>query len=264
MADGAATRRDATTLYLHGVPTSSDDWVGLPARYTTRPWWKRWWRPMRRSDEWMEVPEYSVGFLERSGGLAVDLPGFGRSGKPGYLTYTIAEYVRFLERFLDLVEVERVRLVMHDWGVVGLAFAQAHPERVERLVLINTVPLLPDYRWHRIARIWRTPLLGELVMGSTNRLDSPPSLEGGKRHARAAARGVARHRARPLRPGHLARDPPPLPQLPARGARGRRRATRRADDAGARGLGSTGPLHPRPLRLAPTPRRSAVPPTRSS
>jgi pimeloyl-ACP methyl ester carboxylesterase len=117
----------------------------------------------------VELPKYKVGFLERSGGLAVDLPGFGRSGKPGNLKYTIEEYAQFLERFLDLVEVERVRLVMHDWGVVGLAFAQAHPERVERLVLINAVPLLPGYRWHRIARIWRIPLLGELVMGSTVR-----------------------------------------------------------------------------------------------
>ena len=31
--------------------------------------------------------------------------------------------------------------------------------------MIDSVPLLPDYRWHRIARIWRTPLLGELMMG---------------------------------------------------------------------------------------------------
>ena len=28
----------ATPLYLHGVPTSSDDWVGFPERYVTRPW----------------------------------------------------------------------------------------------------------------------------------------------------------------------------------------------------------------------------------
>ena len=123
----------------------------------------------RPIDDWMEVPAYNVGFLERSGGLAVDLPGFGRSGKPGNLKYTIEEYALFLERFLDLVEVERVQLVMHDWGAVGLAFAQAHPERVERLVLINTVPFLSGYRWHRTARVWRTPLLGEIVMGSTNR-----------------------------------------------------------------------------------------------
>jgi pimeloyl-ACP methyl ester carboxylesterase len=159
----------APVLYLHGVPTSSDDWVGFRERYVARPWWRRWWRPMRDSDDWIEVPAYNVGFLERSGGLAVDLPGFGRSGKPGNLKYTIEEYALFLERFLDLVEVERVQLVMHDWGAVGLAFAQAHPERVERLVLINTVPFLPGYRWHRIARVWRTPLLGEIVMGSTNR-----------------------------------------------------------------------------------------------
>lgn len=123
-------------LYLHGVPTNSDDW--LP-------------------------------FLERTGGLAPDLPGFGRSGKPGSLHYTIAEYDRFLERFLDLVEVERVSLVVHDWGVVGLAFAQRCPERIERIVAINAIAFLPGYRWHRTARLWRTPVVGELVMGSTNR-----------------------------------------------------------------------------------------------
>jgi pimeloyl-ACP methyl ester carboxylesterase len=61
-----------------------------------------------------------------------------------------------------------VRLVMHDWGAVGLAFAQRHPKRVERLVLIDAVPLLAGYRWHRTARIWRTPVLGELAMGATN------------------------------------------------------------------------------------------------
>ncbi len=123
-------------LYLHGVPTNSDDWLE---------------------------------FLARSGGLAPDLPGFGRSGKPGHFDYSIAGYARFLERFLDLVEVERVRLVVHDWGAVGLAFAERHPERVARLVIANAVPLLPGYRWHRLARAWRTPLLGELAMGATTR-----------------------------------------------------------------------------------------------
>jgi pimeloyl-ACP methyl ester carboxylesterase len=131
-----ASADGATPLYLHGVPTNSDDW--LP-------------------------------FLERTGGLAPDLPGFGRSGKPGHFDYSIAGYADFLERFLDLVGVEHVSLVVHDWGAVGLAFAQRHPERIERLVVINAVPFLPGYRWHRVARVWRTPLLGELVMGSTGR-----------------------------------------------------------------------------------------------
>jgi pimeloyl-ACP methyl ester carboxylesterase len=126
----------APPLYLHGVPSSSDDW--LP-------------------------------FLARTGGLAPDLPGFGRSGKPGHFDYSIAGYEHFLERFLELAGVGRVSLVMHDWGAVGLAFAQRHPERVASLVLLNTAPFLPGYRWHRIARVWRTPLLGELAMGATGR-----------------------------------------------------------------------------------------------
>jgi pimeloyl-ACP methyl ester carboxylesterase len=125
----------AVPLYLHGVPDSSDEWLE---------------------------------FLPRSGGLAPDLPGFGRSGKPGSLSFTIEEYGDFLEAFLELVGVPRVQMVMHDWGAVGLAFAQRHPERVERLVVINAVPFLPGYRWHRTARIWRTPILGELAMGTTN------------------------------------------------------------------------------------------------
>jgi pimeloyl-ACP methyl ester carboxylesterase len=125
-----------TPLYMHGVPTNSDDWLQ---------------------------------FLARTGGLAPDLPGFGRTGKAGNLDYTIEGYADFLERYLDLVSVDRVSLVVHDWGVVGLAFAQRHPERVARLIVINAVPLLPGYRWHRTARIWRAPLLGELAMGATTR-----------------------------------------------------------------------------------------------
>ncbi len=135
-APAGGSEGDAVPLYLHGVPSNSDEWVGL---------------------------------LGRTGGLAPDLPGFGRSDKPGSLAYTIPEYDRFIERFLDEIGVARVRLLVHDWGAVGLAFAQRLPERVERLAIVNAVPFLPGYRWHRLARIWRTPLLGELMMGSTGR-----------------------------------------------------------------------------------------------
>jgi pimeloyl-ACP methyl ester carboxylesterase len=123
-------------LYLHGVPTSSDLW--LP-------------------------------FLARTGGLAPDLPGFGRSGKRGDGDFTIEGYARFVGEFLDLAGVDRVRLVVHDWGAAGLVWAQANPDRVERLVVIDAVPLLPGYRWHRIARAWRTRGLGEIAIGLTTR-----------------------------------------------------------------------------------------------
>ncbi len=127
---------DAPILYVHGVPTASFDWLPL---------------------------------LERSGGVAPDLPGFGASAKPGDFDYSIAGYDRFLEAFADHAGLERFTLVVHDWGVVGLAFAQRCPERVERLLMFSSVPLLPGYRWHRVARAWRTPVVGELAMGFTSR-----------------------------------------------------------------------------------------------
>ena len=123
-------------LYVHGVPDNSDSWEPV---------------------------------LEAGGGIAVDLPGFGRTSKRGDLDFTVPGYTAFLEEFLDHVGVERVRLVVHDWGAAALGFAQAHPERIDRLVIIDAVPLLPGYRWHRIARIWRTWALGELFMGATTR-----------------------------------------------------------------------------------------------
>jgi len=116
-------------LYVHGVPTGGWDW--LP-------------------------------FLERSGGIAPDLPGFAESEKPARFDYTIDGYAGFLEAFADARGLDRHALVVHDWGTVGLAYAQRHPARIERLVLINNLPLFSDYRWHWIARIWRTPVLGEL------------------------------------------------------------------------------------------------------
>jgi pimeloyl-ACP methyl ester carboxylesterase len=127
----APARGSAPVLYVHGVPTDGGDW--LP-------------------------------FLERTGGYALDLPGFGRSDKPPHFDYSIDGYESFLIAFADHVGLERFQLVVHDWGSVGLMLP---PERIERLVVINAVPFLPGYRWHRVARLWRTPLGGELAMGFT-------------------------------------------------------------------------------------------------
>ncbi len=121
-------------LYLHGLPTSSRDWIGL---------------------------------LELGGGIAVDLPGFGRSGKRGDLDYSLAGHVAFLDRLLDELAIDRVRLCVHDWGAaVGLTWAMADPERVQRLVVINGVPLLHGFRWRGWARLIRTPVAGPIAVGS--------------------------------------------------------------------------------------------------
>jgi pimeloyl-ACP methyl ester carboxylesterase len=123
---------DPPVLYVHGVPDSAELWTP---------------------------------FLERTGGLAVDLPGFGESGKPAEWPYSLDGYARFLPAFLDALGIGRVRLVAHDWGAVALTLGA----RIERLVAIDAFPLVPGHRWPWVARAWRTPVLGELAMGFTGR-----------------------------------------------------------------------------------------------
>jgi pimeloyl-ACP methyl ester carboxylesterase len=125
-------RTHEPVLYVHGVPDSAELWTP---------------------------------FLERTGGIAVDLPGFGRSGKPASWPYSLAGYAAFLPAFLDHLGIDRVRLVAHDWGGVALTLGP----RIERLVAIDVLPLLPGHRWPWIARVWQTPVLGELAMGFTGR-----------------------------------------------------------------------------------------------
>ncbi|HEU0023344.1 MAG TPA: alpha/beta hydrolase, partial [Thermoleophilaceae bacterium] len=89
--------------------------------------------------------------------------------KPAEFDYSIDGYGDFLERLVESLGLTRLSLVLHDWGAVGLALAQRRPELVERLVLFTSVPLLPGYRWHWVARGWRRPVVGELMMGLTTR-----------------------------------------------------------------------------------------------
>ncbi|HEX6116899.1 MAG TPA: alpha/beta hydrolase [Solirubrobacterales bacterium] len=125
------------TIYVHGVPTDSRQW--LP-------------------------------FLERHEGdaIAFDLPGFGASERPpatGF-DYSMAGLRRIAGEFVDGLGIAEYRLVVHDWGALALAAALAEPERLQRLVVIDSVPVLPGYRWHRTARIWRTRGLGELFFAT--------------------------------------------------------------------------------------------------
>jgi haloalkane dehalogenase len=68
--------------------------------------------------------------------------GCGLSDKPGedIYPYRLARRVEDLGRLLDHVKPDRkITLVVHDWGgMIGMAWAVRHPERIERLVILNT------------------------------------------------------------------------------------------------------------------------------
>ena len=75
----------------------------------------------------------------------------------------------FFERFMNALEIGAHRLVVHDWGALALIPAQRDPGRVRRIVILNAVPLLPGYRWHWIARLWRRRWVGEAFNATTSR-----------------------------------------------------------------------------------------------
>jgi pimeloyl-ACP methyl ester carboxylesterase len=131
---------DEAVVFVHGNPGSSEDWVDL-------------------------LP--AAGAFARA--VAYDLPGFGHADKPSGFAYTAEGYTHHLADLLATLGIRRVHLVLHDWGgVIGLLWAAAHPEAFRSVVLIN-IGVLRGYRWHYLAKIWRTPILGELFQLTASR-----------------------------------------------------------------------------------------------
>ena len=89
-----------------------------------------------------------------------DLFGFGRSDKPlSQADYSYDRHYRSVERFVLDLDLAGLALVVHDWGgPIGLRFAVTHPDRVERLVILNTgvgAGSAPSPAWLRFRELVR-------------------------------------------------------------------------------------------------------------
>ena len=97
--------------------------------------------------------------------------GCGMSEMPGddRYRYTLERRIDDLEALMGRLALDGVTLVVHDWGgAIGLGWAVRHPERVRRLVILNTAAfhLPPDKRlpW-QLWLVRGTPLGALLVRG---------------------------------------------------------------------------------------------------
>ena len=71
--------------------------------------------------------------------LAVDLIGFGRSGKPD-IAYDLDDHAHYLDAWFDALELRDVTLLLQDYGsVLGLSWARRHPDRVRDIVLMEPI-----------------------------------------------------------------------------------------------------------------------------
>jgi haloalkane dehalogenase len=72
--------------------------------------------------------------------IAPDLPGFGRSDKPTAIEwYTYDRHAESAAALLEELDVRDATAVVHDWGgPIGLRAAVEYPERIGRLVMLDT------------------------------------------------------------------------------------------------------------------------------
>jgi haloalkane dehalogenase len=87
--------------------------------------------------------------------IAFDHLGFGLSERPAAFGYRPEDHARVFNEFIESLGIERFTLVVHDFGgPIALPFAEAHPERIQRLVVLNSFMWpLDDPKFVRQARI---------------------------------------------------------------------------------------------------------------
>lgn len=103
--------------------------------------------------------------------VAPDHVGCGLSDRPGddRYRYTLSRRIEDLEALVDELGLTDVNLVVHDWGgAIGLGWAVRHPDRVRRLVILNTAAFHLPVGLRLPWQLWlvrNTPLGAALVRG---------------------------------------------------------------------------------------------------
>ncbi len=110
--------------------------------------------------------------------IAPDLPGFGRSDKPVDASwYTYDRHTDAAAALLEGLDLRAATIVVHDWGgPIGLRLAVEHPERIARVVVLDTglftghQPMTDAWTAFRdfVARTEDLPI-GMLVRGACHR-----------------------------------------------------------------------------------------------
>jgi haloalkane dehalogenase len=120
--------------------------------------------------------------------IVPDHIGCGYSDKPGdeRYHYTLSRRVDDLERLIEHLGLAgKLTLVLHDWGgMIGMAYAARHPERIGRLVLLNTAAFhLPAEKKFPLGlRICRDTTLGPLLVRGCNAFAIGASIVGCKKN----------------------------------------------------------------------------------
>ncbi|HEV2613775.1 MAG TPA: haloalkane dehalogenase [Gammaproteobacteria bacterium] len=101
-------------VFLHGAPASSYLWRNI-------------------------LPKLGI----KGHCIAPDFIGMGNSDKPD-IQYTIHDHIKYFEGFIDALKLKDITLVMLGMGsVVGMVYAEKHPENISGLVFIESFLHVP-------------------------------------------------------------------------------------------------------------------------
>jgi pimeloyl-ACP methyl ester carboxylesterase len=121
-------------LLLHGWPQHNRMWLPLMERL---------------------APRYRL--------LAPDLRGFGSTEAPDH-GYDGETFARDQIALLDALGIERTRVIGHDWGGwTAMLLGIDHPERVERMIVIDAPHPWPRQRLSNLTEVWRSWYAGALA-----------------------------------------------------------------------------------------------------
>jgi haloalkane dehalogenase len=131
-------------LFLHGNPTSSYLWRNV-------------------------IPHV----VPQSRCIAVDLIGMGKSDKPD-IPYRFQDHAKYLEGFIEALDLENITLVIHDWGSgLGFHYASRHEENVKGIAFMEA--MLEPSKWDEFPkdfrmgfRLFRAPGIGWFMISVLN------------------------------------------------------------------------------------------------
>ncbi|MEW6645895.1 MAG: alpha/beta fold hydrolase [Pseudomonadota bacterium] len=104
-----------------------------------------------------QISRFSAGYRC----IAPDLIGFGFSDKPRDWEYLPEQHAANIAALIDHLGLDRITLVVNDWGgPIGMSYAVNHPEKVQRLVVLNTWawPVDDDFHYTSFSALMGGPL----------------------------------------------------------------------------------------------------------
>ena len=110
--------------------------------------------------------------------IRMDLPAFGLTGPNKDADYSIKKYTDFLNRFLSKINIDNFHLAGNSLGGnIAWNYAAEHPEKVQKLILVDASGLPTNKPQPWIFKMAKTPVLNSLFLYMTPRMVIKDNME---------------------------------------------------------------------------------------